>query len=112
MCCKNGRETELRRLSGARELFSTQSEGRIDEQDQPNHLPFSQPPHLAFPDHVHRLITLNRSARRPELSDPLLGVHAAFGRSVLLFQDVVQVLHRSVPATAAECPFLLYVRDC
>jgi len=58
MCCKNGRETELRRLSGARELFSTQSEGRIYEQDQPNHVPFGQPPHLAFPDHVHRFAAL------------------------------------------------------
>jgi len=71
----------------------------------------AHPPRLPLPNHVHRLIILNRSARHLELAEPLLGVHAAFDRSVVLFQDVVQVLHRSVPAAAAKCPFLLYVRE-
>ena len=56
-------------------------------------------------------ITLKRSACRVELAKPLLGVHAALNRSVVLFPDVVQVLHRSVPTTAAQGPFLLKVRD-
>jgi hypothetical protein len=69
------------------------------------------PPNLARPDHVDRFIALNRSPCRLQLSEPLLGLHAAFNRSVVLFQDVAQVLDRSVPTTAAKCPFLLYVRD-
>jgi hypothetical protein len=46
-------KAELRWLSGTPELFTIQSEGLIDEQDQPSDIPFGQPTHLAFPDHVH-----------------------------------------------------------
>ena len=38
-----------------------QPERLVDEQDQANHIPFGQPPHLAFPDHVHRCVALNCS---------------------------------------------------
>src|SRR5260370_221883 len=69
------------------------------------------PPNLPLPHHVHRLITLNGSLRRLEFSEALLGVYPAFDRSVVLLENVVQVLHRSVPATAAKCPFLLYVAN-
>jgi hypothetical protein len=44
---------------------------------------------------------LNRSPFRLELSKSLLGVHSAFDRAMALFEDIVKVLHRSVPATAA-----------
>ena len=37
-----------------------------------------------------------------KLAEPLLGVHAALGRSVI--QDGVQVLHRAMPATAPKDP--------
>ena len=30
---------------------------------------------------------------------------------MIFFEDIVQVLHRSVPATATQDPFLLYIRD-
>jgi hypothetical protein len=50
---------------------------------------------------------LNGSLRRLEFSEPLLGVHPAFDRAVILLENLVQVLHRSVPTTAAKCPFLL-----
>jgi hypothetical protein len=59
------------------------------------------PTSLPFPDHVHAFVTLNGSLRRLEFSEPLLGVHSAFDRAVVLLQDIVQVLHRSVPTTAA-----------
>src|SRR2546429_1876471 len=36
-----------------------QPERLVDEQDQANHIPFGRPPHLAFPDHVHRCVALN-----------------------------------------------------
>ena len=38
-----------------------QPERLVDEQDQANHIPFGRPPHLAFPDHVHRCVALNCS---------------------------------------------------
>ena len=36
-----------------RASFRTESEEFIEEEDQSQHVPFGQPPHLAFPDHVH-----------------------------------------------------------
>jgi hypothetical protein len=41
-------------------LFSFQSEDFPDELNLPKDIPFRQPPHLAFPDHVQNLIALNR----------------------------------------------------
>lgn len=69
------------------------------------------PPNLPLTQHVHRLITLDGSLRRPEFAEPLLGVHPAFDRTMVLLENVVQVLYRSVPATATKGPFLLKVGD-
>jgi hypothetical protein len=52
---------------------------------------------------------LNRSARCLKLSESFLVVHAAFDRSIVLFQNIVQVLHRSVPATPPNRSFVLYL---
>jgi hypothetical protein len=46
-----------------------------------------------------------------EFSEALLGVHATFNGSMILFENVVQVLHRSVSIALAQRPFLLTVRD-
>ena len=40
-------------------LFSFQSEDFPDELNLPKDIPFRQPPHLAFPDHVQNLVALN-----------------------------------------------------
>src|SRR6516164_473960 len=69
----------------------------------------AQPPHLALPNDVHRLLALNRSTRRLEFAEPLLGPHAPFDRTMVLLDDVVQILDGSMAAPAAERPFLLYV---
>ncbi len=79
----------------------------VDELNLTSNISSAHPPNLPFPHHVHRLIALDRSLRRLEFSEPLLGVHPAFDRSVVLFENVVQVVYGSVPATAAKCPFLL-----
>jgi len=50
---------------------------------------------------VDRFITLNRSSRRLELAESLLGVHSSLDGAVVLLDDVVQVLHRPVPAAKA-----------
>src|ERR1700680_644829 len=86
-----------------------QFEELVDELNLTPNISSAHPPNLPLPHHVDRLITLNGSLRRLEFSEPLLGVHPAFDRSVVLLQDIVQVLHRSVPATAAKCLFLPYV---
>jgi hypothetical protein len=102
------------KLSGET-VDATSSGGRfeelVDELNLTPNVSSAHPPNLPLPHHVHRLITLNGSLRRLEFSEPLLGVHPAFDRSVVLLQNVVQVLYGSVPATAAKCPFLLYVGD-
>ena len=61
----------------------------------------AQPPHLALPNYVHRLIALNRSSRSLEFAKPLLGVHSPFDRAMVLLDDVVQILDGSVAAPAA-----------
>src|ERR1700694_4230783 len=88
-----------------------QFEELVDELNLTPNIRFAHPPNLPLPQHVHRLIPLNRSLRRLEFSEPLLGVYATFDRAVILLQDIVQVLYGSVPATAAKYPFLLYVGD-
>ena len=92
-------------------ISSGQFKERIDELNlTPNIFP-AYPTNLPFPDHVHGFVALNRSPRRLEFSKALLGVDAAFDRSVILLQDIVQVLHRSVPTATAKNSFLLYVGD-
>ena len=71
----------------------------------------SQPPHLALPNYVHRLIALSRSSRSLEFAEPLLGLHWPFDRAMVLLEDVVQILDGSVAAAAAQRLFLLYVCD-
>jgi hypothetical protein len=62
-----------RALSGTPELFTPQSNGLIDEQDQPSDIPFGQPAHLAFPDHVHDFVALHRPPGCVEGPKPLAG---------------------------------------
>jgi hypothetical protein len=78
-----------------------QFEELVDELNlAPNIFP-AYPTSLPLPDHVHGFVTLNGSLRRPEFSKPLLSVHSAFNRAVILLQNVVQVLYGSMPTTAA-----------
>src|SRR5713226_4649416 len=51
----------------------------------------AHPPNLSLPHHVHRFITLNRSLRRLEFSEPLLGVHPAFDPILLNVWDTHNV---------------------
>ena len=88
-----------------------QFEEHVDELNlTPNIVPI-HPPNLPLPYHIDGFVTLNRSLRRLEFSETLLGVHPAFDRAVILLENVVQVLDGSVPATAAKYPFLLNVGD-
>ncbi len=91
-------------------ISSWQFKELVDELNlTPNIVP-AYPPNLPLPDHVHGFVALNRSPRRLEFSKALLGIDAAFDRSVILLQDIVQVLHRSVPTAAAKDSFLALCR--
>jgi hypothetical protein len=79
-----------------------QFEELVDELNLTPNVSPANPPSLPFPNHVYRLISLNRSPCRLELSKSLLSVHSAFDRSMVLFEDIVKVLHWSVPTTAAH----------
>jgi hypothetical protein len=69
--------------------FRTQSEDLIEEQDQSQHIPFRQPSHLAFPDHVHDLISLDRPPGPVKGSEPLAGVDPSFDRPMILFNGLI-----------------------
>jgi hypothetical protein len=66
-----------------------QSEGFPDELNLPKNIPFRQPPHLAFPDHVQNLVALDRSPGSIERSKTLAGVHPPLDPSMVLFHNIV-----------------------
>ena len=53
LCCKKNSVSETEPTTNlVGRLFSFQSEDFPDELNLPKDIPFRQPPHLAFPDHV------------------------------------------------------------
>jgi hypothetical protein len=60
---------------------------------------------------VYRLIALNRSPGGLEFSEALLSVDSAFDCTMILFNDVIQVLDWAMPTSAAKRPFLFNSRD-
>jgi hypothetical protein len=60
---------------------------------------------------VDCFIALNRSPSRLEFSEALLGVHSTFDGSMILFENVVQVLHGSVSTAVVQRPLLFTVGD-
>src|ERR1700730_1043048 len=73
------------------EVSGSQIEQLVDEPILLANIIVADPPRLSLPDHVHSLVSRNRSPCRAELAKALLGLHASFDRSVILLQDVVQV---------------------
>jgi len=48
----------------------------------------ADPPRLPLPDHVDRLVSRNRSARRLKFTKVLLGFHPVFDRSMILRSSI------------------------
>src|SRR6516165_5072077 len=94
-----------------RVFLGCQPKKAVDELNLSKKITSCHPSSLPLPDHVDRFVALDRSPGRLKFSEALLGIHSTFDGSMILFENVVQVLYRPVPATAAKCPFLLYVRD-
>ena len=78
------------------------SEQLVDELNLSPNIRTVHPPRLPLPDHVHGLVSSDRSLRRVEFTKALLRLHSSFDRSMILLQDVVQVLDRAVAATASQ----------
>ena len=83
----------------------------VDELDLSRQIISCHPSNLPLPDHVDCFVALNGSPGRLEFSESLFGVHSTFDGSMILFEDVIQVLHGSVSTTMAQCSFLLTVGD-
>jgi len=60
---------------------------------------------LAFADHMDRFIAGDRTPSSPERAEALTGVDPALDRPVVLFQNVIQVRHRSMLAIPVKGTF-------
>jgi hypothetical protein len=92
-------------------FLGCQIEKAVDELNLSKKVISCHPSSLPLPDHVDCFVALNRSSSRLEFSEALLSVHSTFDGSMILFQNVVQVLHGSVSTAVAQRPFLLTVGD-
>jgi hypothetical protein len=86
-----------------------QIEEVVDELNLPKEIISCHPSNLSLPDHVDCFVALNGSPGRLEFSEALLGVDSTFDGSMILFENVIQVLYGSVSTTIAQRPFLLTV---
>jgi hypothetical protein len=87
------------------EVSGSQIEQPVDEPILLASIIVADPLCLALPDHVYRLVSRNRSPSCVELAKALLGLHSSFDRPMILLQDIVQILDRSMPVAAAQRSF-------
>ena len=66
---------------------------------------------MPLADYVYRLVALNRSPGGVEFAKTLLGIDPVFDSAMILFEDVIQVLHRAMTTSVAERTFLLNSQD-
>jgi hypothetical protein len=90
LCCKNYSVGETEPTGNLLvPLCSFQSEDFPDELNLSKHIPFRQPPDLAFPDHVQNLVALNRPPGSIERSESLAGIHPTLDPSMVLFYNII-----------------------
>src|ERR1039457_2434928 len=97
--------------SVCRAFLGCQIEKAVDELNLKKKIISCHPSNLPLPDHVDCFVALKRSPCCLEFSEALLGVYSTFDGSMILFENVIQVLHRSVSTAVAQRPFLFTVRD-
>src|ERR1035437_3226993 len=83
----------------------------VDELNLTEKIISCHPSSLPLLNHVDCFVALNRSPSCLEFSEALLGVHSTFDGSMIRFENVVQVLHRSVSTAGAQRRFLLTVEN-
>jgi hypothetical protein len=77
---------------------------------QPLWTPTCAPSNLTLPDHVDRFLALNRSPSRLEFSEALLGIHSTLDDSMILFENVVQLLPAGDDLLRQSADYLLFIR--
>jgi len=90
--------------SVCRAFSGRQIEKALDQLNLTKKIISCAPSTLPLTDHVDCLVSLNRSSSRLEFPEALLGVHSTFDSPMILFENVVQVLYRSVSTAVAQCP--------
>ena len=100
LCCKFQMQILLS-PSVCRAFLDWQIEEAVDELNLIKKIISCHPSSLPLPDNMNCFVALNRSPSRLEFSEALLGVHPTFDGSMILFENVVQVLHRSVSTALA-----------
>ena len=93
--------------SVCRAFLGCQLEKAVDELNLSKKIISCHPSSLPLPDHVDCFVALNRSPSRLKFSEALLSIHSTFDRSMILFENVVQVLHRSVSTAVRSVPSFL-----
>jgi hypothetical protein len=93
------------------EVSGSQIEQPVDEPILLANIILDDPPRLPLADHVYSFVSRNRSPSCVELAKALLGLHSSFDRSMILLQDIVQILDRSMPAAAVQGSFPLSLRQ-
>src|SRR5271167_283704 len=92
-------------------FLGCQIEEAVDELNLAKKIISCHPSNLPLSDHVNCFVALNRSPSRLEFSEALLGVDSTFDGSMILFEDVIQVLHGSVSTAVAKRSILLTLGD-
>ncbi len=100
MGCKFQKQTSLL-PSVCRAFLGCQVKKATDELNLSKKIISCHPSNLPLPDHMNCFVALNRSPSRLEFSEALLGIHSTFDGSMILFENVIQVLHRSVSTAGA-----------
>lgn len=93
-----------------RQSSRRQTKDVFDEHSLVRDVVFSYVPHLSLAYHVHRFDPLKRSPCRTKGAESLARSKAPFYRSMILLEDVVQVLYWSTTTTSAEVTRLLQLR--
>jgi len=94
------------------EVSDGQIEQLVDELILVANIIGADPPRLPLADHMYSLVSGNRSPCCVELTKVLLGLHAAFDRAMILLQDVIQILDRSMVAAAPQGSFRFQCGNC
>ena len=92
------------RAQAGGEVSGCQIEELVDEAVVLPNIGATDPARPALADHLYRLISRKRSARSVERAKALLGFDATLDRAMVLVEDVVQVLDRTVTAGAVQVP--------
>ncbi len=89
-----------------------QIEEVVDELNLAKQIISCHPSNLSLPDHVDCFVALNGSPGRLEFSEALFGIDSTLDSSMILFEDIIQVLYGAVSTAIAQRPFLLTIANC